>query len=174
MGKTHAATAAVAGLAVAAVADLPVSAVPALAVVGWLSGFAADVDHPSSYAGRLLPPVCWAVRAVSARTVGIAHRGLTHGVLAAAVWGVVVGALSALWLLPVAAVWTGVFAMVGYMAGVLGDVPTKQSLLYVLWPSRVQVRWPRWLRFRTGGLFEHWLFRGLVLCGVLLLPAVGG
>lgn len=174
MGRTHAATAAVAGLAVAATADLAVTAVPVLAGVGWLSGYVPDVDHPGSWAGRLLPPACWAVRAVSVRTVGLAHRGLTHSLFAALVWGLSAGALSALWLLPLAAAWTGAFAFVGYMAGVLGDVPTKQSLQHVLWPSRVQVRWPYWLRFRTGGHVERWIFRGLVLSGVLLLPAVLG
>lgn len=176
MGRSHAATGAVAALAAAAVLDLPPAAVPVLAAVGLLSAYMPDVDHPSATAARVLPPlswgVCWAVRALSVRVVGVAHRGLSHSVLAALVWGVLVGAGMAFWLVPLAAVCTGAFGTAGYAAGVLGDVPTKQSLRYVLWPSRVQVRWPHWLRFRTGGPFEQWLFRALVLSGVLLLPAV--
>lgn len=178
MGRSHAATGAVAALAAAAALDLPPAAVPVLAVVGLASAYMPDIDHPSATASNVLPPISWgvcvAVRALSVRTVGIAHRGLSHTVLAAIVWGVLVGVLSAFWLVPLAAVCTGAFGTAGYLAGVLGDVPTKQSLRYVLWPSRVQVRWPRWLRFRTGGRFEHWVFRGLVLSGALLVPAVLG
>lgn len=175
-GRTHAATGAVAALGAAAVLDLPPSAVLVLAVVGLVSAYVPDVDHPSAVAARALPPfswlVCWAVRALSVRVVGVAHRGITHSVLAAVVWGVLVGACTAFWVVPVAAVCTGVFGTVGYLAGVLGDVPTRTGLRYVLWPVRVQVRWPHWLRFRTGGTAERWVFRGLLVVGVLLLPSV--
>ena len=175
MGRTHFATGAGAALAVAAVLDLPVTAVPVLAVVGAASAYGPDVDHPNATAAKCLPPfswgVCWAVRRLSVRTVGIAHRGLPHTIAASLVWGVLVGALSAYWLVPLAAVCTAVFGTLGYLAGVLGDVPTKTSLDFLFWPFRVQVRWPSWLRFRTGGTAERWIFRGLVIAGVLLLPA---
>jgi membrane-bound metal-dependent hydrolase YbcI (DUF457 family) len=172
MGRTHAASAVVAALGVAVVTDVPGAAVPVMAGVAYLSGYGPDVDHPSSRAGRLLPPVSWAVRRVSVRTVGIAHRGLSHTVLAAILWGLFAGGLSALWLLPVAAVWVGVFGFAGYLSGVLGDVPTKQSLDHLLWPSSVQVRWPYRLRFRTAGPAEQWLFRLFLAAGVFLLPMV--
>lgn len=172
MGRSHAASAVVAALAVAVVCDVPGSAVPVMASVAYLSGYAPDVDHPSSRAGRLLPPVSWGVRAVSVRTVGIAHRGLSHTAFAAIVWGVLFGALSAAWLHPVAAVWVGVFAFAGYLSGVLGDVITVQSLDHLLWPSRVQVRWPVWLRIRTGRTGEAWLFRLFIAGSVFLLPMV--
>lgn len=172
MGRSHAASAAVAALAVAVVADVPGSAVPVLAAAAWLSGWVPDVDHKSSRAGKLLPPVCWAVRWLSVRTTGIAHRGLSHTAVAATVWGLFVGGLSAMWLLPLAAVWTGVFAAAGYLSGVLGDVITVQSLDHLLWPSRVQVRWPVWLRIRTGRTGERWLFRLFIAAGLLLAPMV--
>jgi membrane-bound metal-dependent hydrolase YbcI (DUF457 family) len=172
MGRTHAASAVVAALAVAVVADVPGTAVPVMAGVAWMSGWMPDVDHPASRAGRLLPPVSWTVRALSVRTVGIAHRGLSHTALAATGWGVSVGTLSALWLLPVAAAWVGLFGFAGYLSGVLGDVPTKQSLNHLLWPSAVQVRWPYWLRFRTAGPAEQWLFRLFIAGSVFLLPMV--
>jgi len=176
MGRTHFATGAVAALGAAAVLDLPITAVPVLAVVGAASAYMPDVDHPGATAAKCLPPfswgVCWAVRLLSVRVVGIAHRGLTHTVAASLVWGVLIGVLSAYWLVPLAAVCTAAFGTLGYLAGVLGDVPTKTSLDFLLWPFRVQVHWPYWLRFRTAGPAEQWIFRGLVLAGVLLLPAV--
>lgn len=172
MGRTHFASGVVAALGVAAATDLPAASVPVMVAACALSAYMPDVDHHSSTAGRLLPPVRWAVRSLSVRTVGIAHRGLSHSLLAAITWGVLAGVLSAFWLVPLAAFWVGVFAAAGYLSGVLGDVPTIQSLQYVLWPSRVQVRWPVWLRFRTNGPFERFVFLVLVAVGILLVPAV--
>lgn len=172
MGRSHAASAAVAALGVAVVTHVPGAAVPVMAGAAWISGYMPDVDHPSSRAGRLLPPVAWGVRALSVRTVGVAHRGLSHTAAAAVAWGLFIGGLSALWLRPLAAVWVGVFAAVGYLFGVLGDVITVQSLDHLLWPSRRQVHWPVWLRIRTGRTGELWLFRGFIATGVFLLPQV--
>ena len=172
MGRTHAASAAVAALGVAVVVGVPGPAVVVMAGAAWLSGWLPDVDHPASHAGRLLPPVRWAVRAVSVRTVGVAHRGLSHTVAAALVWGMFVTGLSALWLPPAAAAWTGVFAATGYLSGVLGDLVTIRSLDHLLWPARVQAGWPKLLRFRTGRTAERFVFRGLVAAGVFLLPMV--
>jgi inner membrane protein len=176
MGRTHFATGAVAALGAAEVLDLPVAAVPVLAVVGAASAYVPDVDHPGATAAKCLPPfswgVCWAVRLLSVRLVGVAHRGITHSVAASLLWGVLVAVPFWGWLVPTALLCTAAFGTLGYLAGVLGDVPTKTSLDFLLWPSRVQVRWPYLLRFRTGGTAERWIFRGLVLAGVLLLPAV--
>lgn len=176
MGRTHALSGLVAAMGVVAGFDLSPTAAPILAAVGVLSAYGPDVDHPNSTAAKCLPPVstvlCAGVRAVSVRVVGIKHRGATHTAVFAAGWGVLIGALSAQWLVPVAAVWVGVFAAVGWLSGVLGDVPTRQSLKYVLWPSTRQVVWPRWLRFTTGRAGEQWVFRVLVVAGALLLPAV--
>lgn len=176
LGRTHAASAAVAALAVAALVDLPVLAVPAMASVACLSGFAPDIDHPAARAAKVLPPVswgaCWAVRNLSVRLGMPAHRGLSHSVPFAIFWGLFVGGLSALVLTPAAAVWVGLFAFVGCLFGMLGDVPTKQSLQYLLWPTHVQVRWPKWLRFRTGRTVEKLIFRGLFVAGAVLLPVV--
>ena len=115
--------------------------------------------------------VCWAVRALSVRLVGVAHRGITHSVAASLLWGVLVAVPFWEWLVPRALVCTAAFGTLGYLAGVLGDVPTRTSLDFLLWPFRVHVHWPYRLRFRTAGLTERWIFRGLVVAGVLLLPA---
>lgn len=172
MGRSHAASAVVAALAVAVVCDVPGSAVPIMAGVAYLSGYGPDIDHPSSRAGKMLSPVSWGVRELSVRTVGVKHRGISHTVLASVVWGVLFGGLSAVWLHPVAAVWVGVFAFAGYLSGVLGDVITVQSLDHLLWPSRRQVHWPVWARIRTGRTGEAWLFRLFIAGSVFLLPMV--
>ncbi len=90
MGRAHFATGAVTALGTAAVLDLPVSAVPVLTVVGAASAYMPGVDHPNATAAKCVPPFSWgarwAVRLLSVRTVGIAHRGLTHTIAVSLVW----------------------------------------------------------------------------------------
>jgi len=175
MGRTHAASGVVAGLAVCAVADLPAAFALAVAPVYYLSALGPDIDHPQSTAARCLGPISGlasrAVRAVSVRATGMAHRGLAHSLAAAVVYGGLVGGLSAPWLLPMAALWLGLSAAFGYGVGLAGDIPTRQSLQWVWWPVRTQSAWPRWARLTTGRTAERWIFRALVVGGVLLLPA---
>ncbi len=165
-------------MAVTAAFGLPPISAPVLAVVARVSAYAPDLDHPSSTATRSLGPItwaiCWAVRDASVRAGLPAHRGLAHSWVYAVSWGVLCGGLSAFWLVPLAALWTGVFAAVGCLIGMLGDVPTRQSLRHFWWPSRRELRWPRRLRFTTGRGFERGLFWALVAAGCMLLPAVAG
>lgn len=175
MGRTHAASGLVAGLAVTALCGLHPLAAPGLAVVCRVSAYVPDLDHPDSTATRSLGPVswlaCWAVRNASARAGLPAHRGLAHSWVYAAGWALLCGGSAAVWLQPLAALWVAVFAGVGCVIGMLGDVPTRRSLRYFWWPSRRPLRWPGWLRFTTGGPVERGLFWVLVVAGCALLPA---
>lgn len=176
MGRSHLISGVVSGLAVCALVDAPLPMVPFVVVVSAYSALAPDLDHPSAPAARVLGPVsfllCVLVRHLSAYATGTAHRGLTHSVLYALGWGVLVGG-TALTVVPVLpALWLAGAAVLGVLTHIAGDVLTVSGCKYVLWPSRVQVRVPRLVRFRTGGTAELWLVRVLMVSGVLLVPAV--
>ncbi len=176
MGRSHFASGVTSGLAVCAVVDVPPSLVPVVVGVSAYSALAPDLDHWSAPAARVLGPVSWllclSVRWLSARTTGVRHRGITHSIVFALAWGVLVTA-TALSVLPVqAALWTGGAAVLGCVTHILGDVATVSGCRYVLWPSTVQVSIPYLLRFRTGGVAERWAAGALVVGAVALLPAV--
>lgn len=176
MGKTHAASGLVASMAVCSLFELGPAAPVVAAAVFYVSALGPDIDHPSAPAARFLGPVSWvvcrAVRRVSVWATGVAHRGLAHSFLAAGVYGLLTGWLSAQWLTLAAAVLVGLFAAAGYAVGFLGDVPTRTSLKHVWWPLEARFAFPRWLRFTTGKGAERVVFHALCVAGVFLLPAV--
>lgn len=176
MGSTHSLSGAVVGLAAAELADLPLGGVVTFVVLGWVSALLPDVDHPSAPAARLFGPLswvaCWAVRWVSVRATGTAHRGLSHSLVFAAGWGVLVGAFASVWLDPVPALYAGVAAALGCAVHVAGDMVTKTGCRYVLWPAAVQVSVPVMLRIRTGGPAERVVSVLLVVSGALLVGPV--
>ncbi|MEJ8279410.1 metal-dependent hydrolase [Pseudonocardia spirodelae] len=171
MGRTHALSGAVFGLAVCATVPPPPLLVPVVVAVCALAAFAPDLDYPSSTASRALGPVtgllCRVIRWLSRLLTGIAHRGLSHSPVFAAAVG-----LLAWWgtgfLLPGdTAVWTGVAAGAGCWVGALGDALTTSGNRFAFWPLRI--RWPRALRFRTGGTGEHVVVGLLAITGVALV-----
>lgn len=176
MGRSHFASGAVVGLALSAVAPMPDGLVPWVVGTAAVSSLVPDLDHPSGRAANALPPVtwvlCWAVRHVSVRMTGVAHRGGSHSAVFAAGWGVLFAAALAFWVPVLSTLWLGMAAAVGCLVGVLGDVLTVNGCAHVLWPSRRRVVWPEVLRFRTGGPAELVVFGALVVAGCLLLPAV--
>lgn len=172
MGRTHALSGAVLGLAVCSAVPPPPVLVPVVVAVCALAAFAPDLDHPSSVAARALPPVTWllcrVIRWLSRVTTGVSHRGLSHSPVFAAAVG-----LLAWWgtgyLLPgQTAVWTGVAAGAGCWIGAIGDELTSNGNRFAFWPL-AGIRWPRMLRFRTGGTGEHVVVGLLAVTGVALM-----
>jgi membrane-bound metal-dependent hydrolase YbcI (DUF457 family) len=95
MGRHHAASGAVAGLALGLLAHQPAATTLA---AGALSGGAAmlpDIDEPGSSVARAAEPVSGAIAYLTARLAG-GHREATHSLLAAAAAGGAVAALSLL------------------------------------------------------------------------------
>jgi inner membrane protein len=176
MGRSHLVSGVVSGMAVCAVVDPPTAMVPVIVLVSAYSALTPDLDHPAAPAARVLGPVSWALcmftRFLSARTTGAAHRGLSHSLLFAFAWGLLVlsASLSVLHVQP--ALWIAGAAVLGCVTHIAGDCLTLSGCQYVLWPLRAQVVWPRLLRFRTGGSGERVVFWLLAGAGVLLLPAV--
>lgn len=175
MGRSHLLSGAVTGLAVAALTDPPPALVPLIVAVAAYSALTPDLDHPAAPAARCLGPLswvlCWTVRWLSARTTGRAHRGLSHSVLFAAAWALLVGTTTWATLSAPAALWLTLAAFLGCATHIAGDMLTLSGCQYVLWPSTVQVAVPYMLRFRTGGPAEQLVFAALVVSGVVLLPA---
>lgn len=176
MGRSHLISGVVSGLAVCAVVDVPAVMLPVFVAVSAYSALTPDLDHPAAPAARVLGPIswglCWLVRNVSARTTGATHRGITHSVVFALVWGVLVG-LAAVAAFPVqVALWLSAAAFLGCLTHIAGDVLTLSGCQHVLWPSAVQVSMPRLVRFRTGGTGERFVVGALIVGGVLLVPAV--
>lgn len=66
------------------------------------------------------------------------------------------------------AVWTGVAAGAGCWIGAIGDELTSNGNRFAFWPL-VGIRWPRMLRFRTGGTGEHVVVGLLAVTGVALM-----
>ncbi|ANY05338.1 metal-dependent hydrolase [Pseudonocardia sp. HH130630-07] len=175
MGRTHALSGAVLGLAVCVVVPPPPVLVPVVVGVCALAAFAPDLDHPSSTASRALGPVTWVlcrvIRWLSRSLTGVSHRGLSHSPVFAAAVG-----LLAWWgtgfLLPGStADWTGVAAGAGCGAGAIGDELTSRGNRFAFWPL-ARVRWPDVLRFRTGGTGEKIVVILLGVAGVALAMSV--
>lgn len=175
LGRSHLVSGVMAGLAICAVAPVPGGLVPVVVGVAAYSALVPDVDHPAAPVARVLGPVswglCWTVRNLSAHLTGTAHRGLSHSVVFALAWGVFVGGLFGVWTPAPVAVWIGAGAALGCFTHILGDVLTVTGCKYVLWPSPVQVRIPRAVRFRTGGPAERVVVFAFMVVAVVLLPA---
>lgn len=153
MGTTHAVHGAIAGGAAGALSGEP-GYVVAGAVLGAFAGFGPDVDHKPAPAGRLLPPVRWAVHGLSWMFGLPKHRGISHTVL----FALVVGA-STLFFLP----WPLALSVsAGWLAALAGDWCTKTSLPYLWWPitsahgKPKRVRY-KFLRVYTGKRMERWV-----------------
>lgn len=177
MGRTHALSGAVLGLAVCATVPPRPELVPVVVVVCALAAFAPDLDHPSSTATNSLGPItwglCWLIRNLSVAAGLPAHRGLSHSLPFALFVGVLAGAAT-LYALPAeTAAWTGAAAALGCWCGALGDELTTTGNRYACWPLG-QVRWPDSLRFRTGGRGEQVVAVLLAVTGCALLPAALG
>ncbi|MEV1295475.1 metal-dependent hydrolase [Pseudonocardia sp. NPDC049635] len=172
MGRTHALSGAVLGLAVCAAVPPPPMLAPVVVLVCALAAFAPDLDHPNSTATRALPPVTWLlcrlIRWLSRLLTGVSHRGFSHSPVFAAGIG-----LLAWWatghLLPGdTAVWTGIAAGAGCWIGAIGDELTSAGNRFAFWPV-ARIRWPDVLRFRTGGRGEQVVVALLALAGVGLV-----
>lgn len=175
MGRSHFVSGVTSGLVVCAAIDVPAEFIPVVVGVSAYSALTPDLDHPAAPAARVLGPVSWLlclfVRWLSARTTGTAHRGLTHSLVFAFGWGVLV-MLTALSVLPVqTALVIGASAVLGCVTHIAGDLLTISGCQYVLWPSHLQVSWWRPLRFRTGGAGEQVVF-GLLVAGGIAAGAV--
>lgn len=135
-----------------------------------------DADHYAAPAARVFGPLSWLlcclIRALSARTTGVRHRGLSHSLVFALGWGLLAGAVVLAWLPVQVALWVGTAAAVGCATHIAGDLLTVSGCKHVLWPSRVQVSWPYMLRFRTGGTAEGVLCLGMLGAGAVLLYGV--
>lgn len=173
MGATHGVSGAVTGLGLVAAAIVPpppVHLVPAIVALGYVAAYLSDLDHPNATATRVLGPVGWAlcaaIRNLSVLCGMPAHRGLSHWAPYAVAWGVLVGAGTYVLGGDVrTASWLGAAVLAGCLAGMFGDLPTRQSLKYVLYV-------PRCLRFTTGGRTERGVQYVLVALGAVLLVPV--
>ncbi|MEQ3554646.1 metal-dependent hydrolase [Pseudonocardia nematodicida] len=172
MGRTHALSGAVLGLGVCTVVPPPPGLVPVVVVVCALAAFAPDLDHPSSTATRALPPITWLlsrmIRALSRAVTGVAHRGLSHSPVFAAAIGLLVWWATGHVLPEETAVWTGIAAGAGCWIGAIGDELTSAGNRFAFWPL-ARVRWPDFLRFRTGGPGEQVVDLLLTGAGLVLL-----
>lgn len=149
-GKTHAVHGAIAGGAAGTLSGDPRFVAGGVAL-GALAALGPDVDHKSAPAGRLLPPVRWAVNALS-RMCGLpTHRGITHVRMSAVVVGATALLLGVPWILALA-------VTAGWLAALYGDKPTKTGLPHFDWPltEPKQIRHKR-LRIRTGGPVERYV-----------------
>jgi inner membrane protein len=153
-GGTHITAGVIVGYALATSAGLSPVEVLALGAVGGLCAMIPDIDHPQS-----------AIRHKTGLLGDLAafwmkHRGITHTLAIAAVFGLV-----SWYLLPplVALVMAG-----GYLSHLLLDALTPSGVP-LLWPltwAPVKLL-PRGLRIRTGGMAEKG-FVLLMLSGVVL------
>jgi inner membrane protein len=174
MGPTHmlsgAAAGAWLGVAAAPIATLGLPGV-VLAVFGVGLGAAAamtpDLDHPDAKAVTRLGVVgsmlCHAIRFVSKLTTGVEHRGLSHSLVFAGLWGWATYGLTA-WLIgPDHARYLAVSVIVGVVSALLGDLVTRAGLRHLMWPLPIEVSIPRVLRITTNGPAERWVIFPLVL-----------
>lgn len=172
MGRTHALSGAVLGLGVCTVVPPPPILVPVVVVVCALAAFAPDLDHPSSTATRALGPITWllcrVIRWLSKRLTGISHRGLSHSPPFAALVGLLAWWGTSFLVPGDTAVWTGVAAGAGCWIGAIGDELTSAGNRFAFWPL-AWIRWPDFLRFRTGGPGEHIVVGLLTITGVALV-----
>lgn len=123
-----------------------------------LAAFTPDLDHPSARPVKALGPVGWVLcrtlRAISMATTHVAHRGISHSILFAAILGVGAGLICLRWLPVLSSAYLGSAVFVGVVAALLGDLVTNSGLKHLLWPSRAVVSIPRGLRIGTGGIVE--------------------
>ncbi len=165
---THAifGVAALAGVSLLAGSEPPVYAYPAAVVAAWLP----DVDNPRSRLGNGLSrtkvpvldaisrPISWALRIVSFtlfRTVG--HRTLTHSLLGAALFVVLVS--------PLAPLSPDLFLalVAGYASHLVADALNKRGVP-LLWPVGMPFRLlPRGVR--SGGAAEFFVALVVAVAG---------
>jgi membrane-bound metal-dependent hydrolase YbcI (DUF457 family) len=98
MGRHHAASGAVAGIALGLLAHQPAATTLAAGALCAGAAMAPDVDEPGSSVARAAEPVSGAIAYLTARLAG-GHREATHSLLAAAAAG---GAVAALGVVSVA------------------------------------------------------------------------
>lgn len=174
MGTTHLASGVAAGLAVGVLAPSPVLGL-ACGVVGGLTSYGPDLDHPSARATRELGPLGWLVchclRGVSSLLTGTKHRGITHSLLFAVVVAALVGVVAAQWLPLGVAALLALAGFAGVMAALAGDAVTRSGLDHVLWPLEWRLEIPKGLRLLTGGLMERFVVFPLMILGCV---AAGG
>ena len=98
MGRHHAASGAVAGIALGLLAHQPAATTLAAGALCAGAAMAPDIDEPGSSVARAAEPVSGAIAYLTARLAG-GHREATHSLLAAAAAG---GAVAALGVVSVA------------------------------------------------------------------------
>lgn len=199
MGRTHGVSAAAAGLLLGSATGSSHGVCLILGAASFVGGWVPDIDHRNSTITRFVPVLgaflSWLARGFSrwlyAATKGPRdedcsgeHRHATHTLLFAVGFG--------------ALVWLGVFRVavwlevpdarhLGFLVGAgmalgcfahcLGDAATLSGCPF-LFPLPIagetwfEIRPPRVLRFRTGGVFETRVLFPL-LCGVLVLSLPG-
>jgi membrane-bound metal-dependent hydrolase YbcI (DUF457 family) len=195
MGKTHGLSGIVVGLAVGAALDTSPAVCGVLATATAVGAYVPDIDHPGSTISRSLGPITgllsWLARGLSKRVYAAtkgprdedcegSHRHLLHSVafsvlLGAAVGaGVLAGTGAQGWALLI-----GGGLALGCVTHIVGDALTLSGVSGFLWPIPIagetfyEVRLPRGLRFRTGGVVETYLVApALLVAAVLLVPGV--
>jgi membrane-bound metal-dependent hydrolase YbcI (DUF457 family) len=193
MGRTHQLTGVVAGLALAAAMDATLMETTILAGVATVGSLVPDIDHRNSTITRCVPVLgsvaSWLARsgsrALYAATKGRAdedhsgeHRHATHTLAFALAFGALVGLGTALLAGERLGLLVGAAMAAGCFAHCLGDALTLSGCPF-LWPVPIrgetwwEIRPPRFLRFRTGGVVERLVvFPACVVAIVLLLPGV--
>ena len=177
LGVTHGASGAAAGLAVGLLAPSPWVGL-GCGVVGYVSAYAPDLDHPSSTATRTLWVAGWVLcavlRAVSQALTGARHRGISHSLVFAAGVGLVFGVVAGVWLPAGVAVLGGLSGFAGVVAALVGDAVTRAGLDHVMWPFEWRLNVPKVLRVRTGSWVELALILPVtvVAAGVLAVLVV--
>lgn len=161
-GKTHAATGALAGLALAPAAintGLPIGG-PALLLWVALAAIGAlmpDLDEPQSIAGRRSLGLAHIVRWAAG-----GHREGTHDIILAPLTWLALGTIAGLATSPW---WAGLPLALGVAVGILGDALTVDGapVPFTWWRPGKAPRWgPR--LFRTGNkLAEHIVTTALAL-----------
>lgn len=193
LGRTHGLSGIVVGLAVGAAVDASPITCVALAGVTMVGAYVPDIDHPGSTISRSLGPLTgllsWLARTLSKRvyaaTKGHAdedcegsHRHLLHSVVFSVLLGAAVWAGVSVWW-PQWALLAGGGLALGCVTHICGDALTLSGVSGFLWPIPIrgetfyEVRTPRWMRFRTGGVVESCLVApALLVAAVLLTPGV--
>ena len=112
---------------------------------GILGSLLPDIDHKNSYIGR--------------KTLGIfsflKHRGLTHSLIFA------LSILTVMLIFNINNSFTlGLF--VGILSHLALDLITHSGLEYLFYPFKFPIRLPKINPIKTGGIFEVFIFIGLV------------